>query len=657
MKMGGFAGTVVKVDLTGRRIERKVLDMDLARKFIGPEGVSFRWFYDLTSPKMDPLAENSPIIIGAGPIVGAPVPASSRVCAAFKHPCYGGLIENSHAGGDFGPMLKWAGYDYLMITGKSEKPVYVSIEDEEVRICDGQDLWGLDLYEATDRLWERHENASVLAIGPAGERMVKATVCLIDKVNTLGKGGLAAVMGSKKLKAVVASGRKGLKVADAARLKKAVLPIVDRMKNHPHLKTLIDLGTMAGFPNWFQRQGGSMKNWTATYPVDEAFRLYGVEAYKKEVRKDRIACFGCPVGCKDHVRVRQGEFAGLETYGSSFYGRLENFAARCNLGNYNRFCKCLDYCQRMGLCIHEITAMIDWAVDLYDRGIINKADTGGLELDWDFPTTMKLLEQAARNEGLGAVLGQGMLQAVQDIGRGSEKFAMHIKGMSPLYDARVNRMNIAEFGQVVNPKGGHPGRTPIPALYMARDLPDGDKIALAWAQRNGMPKEAVGRIFAVPGRYNIGRLTKWSQERRMIFNSLGIGCSRERAGISYGTDDALEIYAAVTGLEASVQELQEVGARSFNLLKALNLREGFTRQEDRFPDRWFEPVMRHGQVTELQDFFGEPLTRQDCEKILDDYYEENGWDLKAGAPTKKKLIEVGLPDVAEDLEKAGLLPR
>jgi aldehyde:ferredoxin oxidoreductase len=656
MKMSGYAGTVVKVDLTRKTVATEPLDRDFAKKFIGPEGISFRWFYDLVSPKMDSFSENSPIIIGAGPVVGTPVPASSRVCAAFKHPCYRGLIENSHAGGDFGPMLKWAGYDYLVITGKSETPVYLNIDDEEVSICDAADIWGKDLYESTDWLWGKHDNASVLAIGPAGEKLVRTTVCLIDKVHTLGKGGLPAVMGSKKLKAVVANGRRGLKVADAKRLKKAVMPVVERMRSHPNLKTLIDLGSMAGFGNWFQRQGGSMKNWTSTFPVDEAFRLYGTEVYKKDIRKDRIACFGCPAGCKDHVRVRQGEFAGLETYGSSLYGRLENFAARCNVGSFNRFCECLDYCQRMSLCIHEITAIIDWAIDLYKHGIIKKADTGGVELDWDFQTTMKLLEQVARNEGLGAVLGKGMLGAMEEIGGESEKLAIHIKGGSPLYDARVNRMNIAEFGQVINPKGAHPGRTPIPALYMARDLADGDKVAKEWAKRNGMPADAMGRIFSKPGRYNIGRLTKWSQERRMVFNSLGIGCSRERGGISYGTEEAIEIYSAVTGFELTVGELQGVGARSVNLLKALNLREGFTRKDDRFPDRWFEPVLRHGEVTQLEDFFGERLTKDDCERMLDEYYEESGWDVKLGAPGKKKLMMVGLGDIAEDLERSGLLP-
>jgi aldehyde:ferredoxin oxidoreductase len=300
--------------------------------------------------------------------------------------------------------------------------------------------------------------------------------------------------------------------------------------------------------------------------------------------------------------------------------------------------------------------MIDWAIDIYKRGIITKGDTEGLELDWDFETTMKLLEQVALNESFGAVLGDGMLSAIDKIGRGCEEFAIHVKGMSPLYDARVNRLNIGEFGQVVYPKGAHPGRAPIMALYMTRDLQDAHLIAMKWAKSNGLPEDAIGRIFDVPGRYNIGRLTKWSQENTLIFNSLGIGCGRERGGIAYNMQDAAEIYSAVTGLEASTDEFHEIATRSYNLLKVLNLREGFTRKDDRFPKRWFEPVIRHGKETYLEDYFGKRLTVRDCERILDDFYDESGWDRELGSPTRDKLVEIGLKDIAEELTRQGFLP-
>jgi aldehyde:ferredoxin oxidoreductase len=654
MDIGGYAGTILKVDLSDRSIEKEPLDRALLKKFIGPEGISFRFAYDLIPPKIDPYAKGSPIIIGSGPVVGTPVPASSRVFATFKHPCYGGVIENGHAGGDLGPALKWAGYDYVIITGQSNKPVYLYIHNDDVTIFDASQLWGKDTFEATDFLWEAHDNPSVLTYGPAGERLVKTTVCLIDKVHTIGKGGLPAVMGSKKLKAIAITGSKGIKVADPEGLKEIVFPITERIQSDPMLKTLIDLGTMGGFPVWFERQGASQKNWSSTFPMDEARKLYNIDIYKKNVKKNRVVCFSCPAGCKDHVLLKEGEFAGLETYGSSFYGRLENFAARCNVGSFNRFVKCLDYSQRMGLCIHEITAVIDWAVDLYKHGIITTKDTGGLELDWDFDTTMKLLEQVARKEGFGAVLGEGLLTAIEKIGRGSEQLAIHVKGMSPLYDARVNRLNIAEFGEVVYPRGAHPGRAPIMALYMTRDLPDAHEIAHRWAQRNGLPKDAIERIFDSPGRYNIGRLTKWSQELALLFNSLGIGCGRER-GVSYGIDDAIAIFTAVTGLKTSSEELLEIATRSYNLLKALNFREGYTRKDDKFPDRWFEPVLRHGKEVSLEDYFRKPLTREGCEKILDNFYDESGWDKRLGAPTKERLIEVGLEDIAEDLAKSDFL--
>ena len=463
-------------------------------------------------------------------------------------------------------------------------------------------------------------------------------------------------MASKKLKAIVINGTKGLKVADPQELKRIILPMMERIKNHPNLKKSIQLGSMAGFSVWFERLGAPVHNWTATLPVEEAFRLYGVEAYEKTAKKDRVACFACPAGCKDHLHIKEGEFAGLETYGSSLYGRLENFAARCNVGSFNRFVKALDYCQRMGICIHEITALIDWAVDLYKHGILTKKDTDGLELDWDFDTTMKLLEQVALNEGFGAILGDGMLSAIETIGRGSERFAIHIKGMSPLYDPRVNRLSLAEFGHVVNPKGAHQGRAPMTALYLTRDVPDADKIAKAWAEREKLPGDAIERIFDKPGRFNIGRLTKWTQERRLLFNSLGIGCGRERSGNVFSMDDAVRIYQAVTGMETSPHELHEIASRSFNMLKVLNLREGFTRKDDRFPDRWFEPILRHGKTTYLEDYFGNRLTREDCEKILDDYYDESGWDIRLGIPTGKRLAELGLGDIAEDLQKQGFLP-
>ena len=649
MGIGGYAGRIVYIDLSSNQVDKRELDQELIKRFLGGQGINFWLAYKLIKPEMDAYAEEAPIIIGSGPIVGLPVPASSRVFATFKHPNYGGVIESSHAGGDFGPMLKWAGYDFLVIAGKSQKPVYITIRNEDISILDGNEIWGKDLYETTDTLWKRHDNACVFAIGPAGERMVKSTVGLIDKVHSLGKGGLPAVMGSKKLKAIVVNGTKGLEVFDHEILAECVMPKITDIKQSEKTEFFIDYGSMAGFPVWFERQGASKNNWKDTFSIEKAEQLYGVDLYKKEIKKNRIACFGCPVGCKDYVQLSNGEFEGLQTFGSSFYGRVENIAARCQVGSFNRVVKVLDYCQRMGLCVHDITAIIDWAIDLYNQNIISKEETGGLALNYDFETTMILLEQTACNTGFGKILGDGLLSAINTLGEKTRESAVHVKGMPPLYDARINRLNTSEFGQIVFFKGAHPGRANISELYMTRDLPNASEIARSWAERNKIPSDAKARIFDGPKRYNIGRLTKWIQERNLLFNSLGIGCSRARGGHLYGIDDAIKIYYASTGIEVSKNYLFDVASRSFNLLKALNFREGFTRKDDKFPERWFEPVTRHGKKTELEDYFGKKLNKADCEVILDEYYEENGWNIQNGSPDRKRLIEVGLEDVANDL--------
>jgi aldehyde:ferredoxin oxidoreductase len=306
----------------------------------------------------------------------------------------------------------------------------------------------------------------------------------------------------------------------------------------------------------------------------------------------------------------------------------------------------------MGVCIHETTALIDWAVDLYQHGIITKEDTDGLELDWDYETTIKLLEKVANKEGFGAILGEGYLGAIQKIGRDCDKFAIHIKGGSPLYDARVNRLQVTEFSQIINPRHGHP-RTTVPGTYMTRDL--SVDVFKKSAEGMGLSKKTMERIFSST-QFNIGRLTKWAVERELYNDAVGSSCIRMRAGLYYDTQTTAEIYSAVTGLETTAGDLLKVGERAQVMYKLLNLREGFTRKDDKFPDRWFEPLVGlNGEEIFLENYFRNLLSREDCERILDDYYDELGWDVKLGIPTKKRIIEVGLGDIAEDMEKSGYL--
>jgi len=653
MKAGGYAGCVLHIDLTRQEIEKQPLDMDTARKYLGGFGLNCKFSWDLLDPLVDPLSPENIVFMGMGPILGTGAPVSSKYSVLTKWPATG-TISPGTAGGRFGINVKLAGYDQVIIKGKSRTPVYIRIDNEHVEICDASELWGRDTYEATDILWGKYgRDYAVLAMGTAGERMVNTTICLVDKCTSWGKGGLPAIMGSKNLKAIVARGSRKIPISEKGRFEKRKRQIIDRFLANPDRKRLIELGTMDGFGGWADLHGMSMNNWRGRFPTKEAYRLYSPEYYLKNIKAGRLSDPTCPVGCKDHIKIKKGEFSGTEAWVSSFYGRVVHMAARCQVGSYEKNVKAQEYFQRTGLCIHSFTALIDWALELYEMGIISKEEAGGQELRHDFETTMYLAQQATRNEGLGGILAQGFKKAIQDIGRGCEKYAVHIKGMEPLYDPRINRMSGPEFSQVVNPRGAHAPQGTI-TLYMSKDEPP-EKFR-DWLEDRGVPRDAISRIFERPGYFNIARMTPYGEDWVAFMNSVGMGCLRGRVDNSMKSEDWSEMYSAVTGFETSLTELREAARRNWNLLKTLNVVAGFSRKDDAFPERWFEPLETSDRGTMvLCDYFATPLSREDCSTLLDDYYDERGWDIKTGIPTSKTLLESGLEDVVDKLKAKKLI--
>jgi aldehyde:ferredoxin oxidoreductase len=653
MKVGGYAGQVLHIDLTKEEIKKEPLDLDMARKYLGGFGLNCRLAWDLLDPGVDPYSPENMIFMGMGPMLGTAAPASNKNSVMTKWPSTG-TISPGTAGGDFGVNVKLSGYDEVIIKGRARRPVYIKINGDDVEIRDAGDLWGKDTYTTTDMLWEKEgRQYAAVAMGPAGERLVNTSVCLIDKLTTWGKGGLPAVMGSKNLKALVACGNKGIAVADPVRLVKRMRIILERFANHPDYQKLVDLGTMDGFSGWADLHGMSMNNWTGRFPTEEAYRIYSPEYYLENIKAGRISDPTCPIGCKDHLRIRKGEFAGTEAWVSSFYGRVVHMAARCQVGSYEKNVKAQHFYQLTGLCIHSFTALIDWAVELYEKGILTKEDTGGVDLNHDFETTMYLSEQASKKEGLGGILSQGFKKAIEDIGRGCEKYAIQVKGMEPLYDPRMNRMSGPEFSQVVNPRGAHAPQGAV-TLYMSRDAPP-EKFK-EWLEDRGVSEDALKRIFPRPDYFNIARMTPYGEDWVGFMNSVGMGCLRGRVDNFFKGEDWPEIYSAVTGFETSLEELRRAARRNWHLLKALNVRLGFSKKDDVFPERWFQPLETSDRGTlVLSDYFGNPLSRKDCDKLLEDYYRERGWDARTGIPTEKTLVEYGLGDVSADLKKRGFV--
>jgi len=653
MTFGGYAGQILVIDLTREEVKKEPLNIDTARKFLGGFGLNCRFAWDLLDSHVDPYSPDNVIFMGMGPMLGTPAPVSNKHSIMSKWPSTGTLSPGT-AGGNFGINVKRSGYDQVIVRGKAGRPVYIRISDDDVELCDASDLWGKDTYETTDMLWQKHgRDYAVLAMGTAGERLVNTTVCLVDKLTTWGKGGLPAIMGAKNLKAFISRGSKEIEVAHPQRLADRTRKILGRFKDNPNHQRVLELGTMDGFAGWADTHGMSMNNWTGRFPTEDAFRLYSPEYYIRNIKAGRISDPKCPVGCKDHLKIKKGEYSGTEAWVSSFYGRVVHMAARCQVGSYEKNVKAQEFFQRSGLCIHSYTALIDWAVDLYKRGILTKKDTGGMELKHDFETTMALAEQANKREGLGGILSQGYKKAMRDIGRGCEEYAVQVKGMEPLYDPRINRLSGPELNQVVNPRGAHAPQGAI-TLYMSKNAPP-EKFR-EWLLDRGVSEEALKRIFPRPGYFSIARMLPYGEDWVCFMNSVGMGCLRGRVDNFMVGEDWAECYSAVTGFETTLDELRTSARRIYNLYKALNVRLGFSRKDDVFPDIWFEPLETSDRGTMvLCDYFGTALSREDCEALLDDYYEEREWDIETGIPNKKTLVALGLEDVAADLERGGFI--
>ena len=622
MEVPGYAGYILHVDLTRGRIRKEPLDFGLVKDFIGGWGINSRLAYDCIPSDIDPLSPENAIIIGTGPFSGTIVPGSAELVITTKLPLSGG-IGTGCGGGHFPLMLKSSGYDHIVITGSSPAPVYLKILNDDVEICDAESLWGKDNYETVDALRLRHEPCSIVPIGPSGENLVKISVTFIDKGGTVGFGGLPAVMGSKNLKAIVAcQGDNGIRVADRQGLKKAVARMMERIMDYRLRPTLIEGGTFEMASGWFSGMGLDIGDW--------------VEIHRKS--RKPLACPSCPMGDKELSRLREGEYAPFTAYMTDFMGEFES-SGQTPLDNHIRAVKRLDSMNRMGICKHNFNTVMDLMVSLYDQGIITKQDTGGMEIKHEYDTVLRLINMTARREGFGDVMAEGPMGAAQKIGRGAEKQAIHIKGCSPFLDPREDSMNTMAFAQMV-----HPGRANYACggsgIYM-----QGRPIEqfLSHARRMGIPEEAINRIFSDDS-FNVGRYTKHTEDWYSLFNAFG-QCHRLYIHRFHSIDTFAEFYMAITGMKTSSTELLRHGERIWNMVKLLNVRLGQGRKDDLPPRAWFQPMRRGDKEYRMMDYYKTTLlTEADMGRMLDDYYEERGWDSESGVPTLEKLRELGLED-------------
>ncbi len=620
MTGAGYAGRILHVDLSTGEHTIESLPMEEAQLFVGGFGMNNALAWRHLSPRIDPLSEANPIILGAGPLVGTMAPGSVRVMATTKQPM-NGAVAAAAGSMSLGAQLKWADYDHVVITGRAPHPVILFIQDDRVELVDARNLWGQGLNGATDALRKRYPGAGVLAIGPAGERKIALALALIDRTATLGRGGLGAVMGSKGLKAVVVRGTKGTKVADSKRFMGLIEDLYKRLAEFPSRSLVLDLGMMAGWDASVQTlfPGSSSK--------EALTRQFGPEAYRR-FKARRAACPSCFLPCKDVLRIPDEM---RETTPTSYLNvpllgvRFQVDAAEAT--------RLLDRLNDLGLDFMVFSAMADWAIRAAEKG-----ELGGEPLPRNNSTANRLLDEMLAGKGLGGIMGQGWRALAQEYGEEALSEISLIRWMETLFDPRCSGLGTMEFEQIVCPRGPTSATAGSPT-YLPGVTPD--KMA-RHLDRMGIPKDAVGRILEHPLGLDVGRLSRYAEDWYSALSSLGI-CMRAQNNRFYSAELCADLYAAATGFPMDRAGLMAAAERGWNLMRLLNAREGFGRQDDRVPSPWFEPMESHGNRLVMQDYYRQvTLTQDDLEGFLASYYDQRGWEPDTGLPSQSKLDKLDL---------------
>jgi aldehyde:ferredoxin oxidoreductase len=618
---GAYMGKILRVNLTDKKVSESPLPEEYVMKYLGGRGIAARLLYDIMSPGTDPLSPDSKMVWGTGPLTGLPVQAcSSGWVVTAKSPLTGTYFR-SRCVSNLGIMLKRSGYDFLIIEGKAESPTYVYIENGEVEFGDASSLWGTTT-DLAEYLLKNHlirnPKVETAVIGPAGERLVKYAIIQCG-TRQLGRGGMGAIMGAKNLKALAVYGDKPIPIADEERLKELVREQIAQLSAAHGAKRMQRYGTAAIHTLINQIGDYPYKNFWGTY-FPEHEKLNGEGRVKRTIRN--AGCPNCLINCWKITYVREGPYAGAWVDGPE-YETFCTFGGLLDISNLDATIAANQLADLYGIDTISAGVAIAFAIEAFEKGIITTRDTDGMELRWrDEEVMMKLIKKIAFREGFGNLLAEGVKVASEKIGKGSEEFAIHIKGLElPAYDPRPVKAH--GLGMVTSNIGG--------------------SHALSYGTQEvfGLPT-AVDR-FTVEGK---GKLTMFNQDR-LTWGECCIWCTFPTRTEWHKPDLLTKIVAAATGIDfGGFDSALKIGERVWNVEKAFNVREGFDRRHDTLPARFLKEPIPEGP-SKGQKFELEPL--------LDEYYQARGWDVATGLPTRGKLEELGLKDIADELEKMGRL--
>lgn len=626
MTPAGYMGKILHVDLTSAQFAVKELDPDAARACVGGLGMN-AWLMEQTyETGTNPLSPDNPIILGTGPLVGAGVPGAAKIVATTRFPL-NSTISESVGSMRFALNLRGAGFDHVIITGCAKKPTVLVLDHGQASLIDAGDLWGSDIFEATDTLKKSRggSKSSVIAISPSGENGVAFSLALVDKASTIGRGGLGAVMGSKNLKAIVAAGTDRPRVYDEKKLKTLLSGIRERLKRFENYPRVLELGTMENWNNYFHLLL-ACRNFSQILSPEKATELYGPDVYRSFKRK-RLGCPSCFTPDKDHLEVMDGPHKGFKTTSTSYL----NSAIFGHVFDLNEptdktvSVRLMDKLNRLGLDIFTFGGMLDFLITLSEEGMCDP-DRFGLPLERNFETLNLWADAISAREGSADILAGGWRSLLEDLGKGYESHAPIIKDCEVIWDPRLAGLGTMEFEQIVSLKGPRSASGGSPT-YVPGQTEDSIPLFRRHLDRMGADGNAIDRIMDSPLGFNVGRMTRYSEDWYTILSSLGI-CNRHYINRFYSYELCQKLFSVVTGFQVDEHHLRESARGTWDILKRLNQKEGFGPADDQAPEIWFRPIKGpEGKTLVLRDYFGKTqLGRGDILQLVEDYYDERGWN-------------------------------
>jgi len=619
---------ILHVDLTNKETWIETPDESFYRKYVGGSAMGLTYILKETPKGVSPLDPANVMTIFTGLPTGVLVSGQSRVIINAKSPLTG-AIGDSEGGGFFPARLKQAGFDGIVIRGKAANPVYLWVKEGNVEIRDASHLWGKRTHECEELIKNELQDNSVqiLQIGPAGENGVRfaSVISMLNRAN--GRTGMGAVMGSKNLKAVVVQGTKKMKPAAQKELTEIFVRGTRRISENPSNKGLQVDGT-AGGVGW-QNYTGGLPTHNFNMGQFEGSENISGETMTATILTDISTCFSCTMRCK---RVVDTEYKGLKVdgrFGGPEYETVATFGSYCGVSDLNAIAMANQICNQYGMDTISCGATIAWAMESFEQGKITLKDTGGIDLHFGNADSMvKMVEMIAKREGFGNILADGSASAAKTIGRGTEDNLVVSKNQEfPAHMPQAKRSMGLIYA--VNTFGADHTQTEHDGGY---EETAGEESRLRLGQLGLTNNMKPGIICD-----ERARLVAITQRFISAVDTLGLCTFIWGVGWSlYRPSELVEMLNAVTGWNLTIEDILEIGERRINLLKAFNMREGFTRSEDTISPKLFKPLQGTGPTA------GVYYSIDEFEHLKDEYYRLMGWNIDDGNPTEKKFSELGI---------------